>query len=440
MPIEITADAPTTSSDAGLLLLRQTDEKLGLCRRWAVHMPDDRDASRVAHSRLEQFRQRLFQISMGYEDCNDADHLRDDPVLKTACDGAPNGQALSAQPTLSRFENAVDARAIKALITDLEQSYVDELPADASLVVLDIDGTDDETHGNQQLAFFHGYYDHHMYHPLLVFDGTTGQLISAILRPGNAHAARGAMCVLTRLIRRIKARFPSAQILVRGDSGFCMPRILDRIEDLDRELGDVDFILGIAKNPRLLAMAKPAMDEAQRRYDETGRHIRHFTSIRYAASTWRHERHVVVKAEHHIRGANPRFVVTSLDDFDPRQIYDVIYCPRGQAENYIKDLKNALKADRLSCSRFFPNFFRLLLHAAAYRLMHQLRLAAAVVAPALARRQFDTLRTQLLKVAAHVKQTVRCIRIRLPRVFPLPRAFQDIARYLQAARPDPAPG
>lgn len=247
------------------------------------------------------------------------------------------------------------------------------------------------------------------------------------------------MCVLTRIIRRIKARFPSARILVRGDSGFCMPRILNRLEELNRELGDVDFVLGIAKNPRLLAMAATAMQEAERQHKEAGHHIRHFTSIRYAAATWRHERHVVVKAEHHIRGPNPRFVVTTLDDFDAGQIYDVVYCPRGQAENYIKDLKNALKADRLSCSSFFANFFRLLLHAAAYRLMHQLRVAARAVAPALARRQFDTLRTQLLKVAAHVEQTVRRIRVRLPRVFPLARAFQDIARYLQATRPDPAP-
>ncbi len=204
--------------------------------------------------------------------------------------------------------------------------------------------------------------------------------------------------------------------------------------------GSFTVQLGIAKNPRLPAMAAPAMKEARRRHEETGRHIRYFTSIRYAASTWRRERHVVVKAEHHIRGANPRFVVTTLGDFDAAQIYDVIYCARGQAENYIKDLKNALEADRLSCSRFFPNFFRLLLHVAAYRLMHQLRVAAAVVAPPLARRQFDTLRSQLLEVAAHVKQTVRRIRVRLPRVFPLARAFQDIATYLQAARPDPAPG
>ncbi len=190
--IEVTADAPRASSDGGLLLLRQADETLGLCERWAKEIPDDREATRVAHKRLEQVRQRVFQIAMGYEDCSDADHLRDDPVLKTTCDRLPNDQALSAQPTLSRFENAVDARAIEALINDLEQSYVDELPADTSLVVLDIDGTDDETHGNQQLTFFHGFYDHYMYHPLLVFDGDTGQLISAILRPGNAHAARGA--------------------------------------------------------------------------------------------------------------------------------------------------------------------------------------------------------------------------------------------------------
>jgi hypothetical protein len=438
-PIDVIADAPETSSDGGLLLVRQADDRLGLCQRLASRLPDQRDPDRIEHSREEQLRQRVLQIALGYEDCNDADRLRHDPLFKTACDRAPDGPPLSSQPTLSRFENVADGRAIKAMIADLEQSYVDGLPADTNLVVLDIDPTDDETHGRQQLTFFHGFYDQHMYHPLLVFDGQSGQLVSVLLRPGNAHAARGAKSLLTRIIRRIKVRFPSAQILVRADSGFCVPRILDQLEALKRELGDIHYVLGLAKNPRLLALAEEAIAEARRRYEMTRRHVRHFTAIQYAAATWSHERRVVAKAEHHHKGANPRFVVTDLDDVEPQLVYDVIYCARGQAENMIKDLKNALNADRLSCSRYVANFFRLLLHATAYRLMHAIRTAAATVAPDLATKQFDTLRLRLLKVAAHVTQSARRILVRLPRVFPLAEAFCRISHFLVQIPPPQAP-
>jgi Transposase DDE domain group 1 len=435
--VEVRADAPTTSSDGGLLLLRQADEGLGLSQWFAHCLNDDRDAKRVRHGRLEQVRQRLYQIAMGYEDCNDSDGLRHDPMFKTACDLCPEGDedGLSSQPTLSRFENAVSGRTLNQLRQRLEESYVQGLPADRQMVVLDIDSTDDETHGQQQLTFFHGFYDQHMYHPLLVFDGESGELVSVLLRPGNAHAARSAKSLLCGIIRRIKARFPNAQILVRADAGFCVPRLLEALEELQDELGDVEYVIGIAKNPRLLAMAETTMAEARRRYDETRRHVRHFSACRYSAETWSHERHVIIKAEHGSMGANPRFVVTTLDEFDPRLVYDVGYCARGRCENFIKDFKNALAGDRLSCGRYIANFFRLLLHAAAYRLLHALRTAAAFVAPELSRVQFDTLRLRLLKVAAFVTQSVRRILVRLPRSFPFAAAFRALAGQLARAAP-----
>src|ERR1700728_2583116 len=245
LPVEAVFDAPEVSSDGGLLLLREADARLGLTEWFAACLPDARAAERVEHNRIEQVRQRVFQIAMGYEDCNDDDTLRHDPLFKTACDRSPRcPRGLSSQPTLSRFENSVDGRALNRLRAGLEQSYVDGLPPGTQTVVLDIDTTDDATHGEQQLTFFHGFYDQHMYHPLLVFDGTSGDLASVLLRPGNAHAARSARSVLCRLVRRIKARFPRAQVVIRGDSGFCMPRILDALEALDAELGDVDYIIG----------------------------------------------------------------------------------------------------------------------------------------------------------------------------------------------------
>ena len=209
---------------------------------------------------MEQCRQRIYQIALGYEDCNDSNTLRHDPLLKTVCDRLPSDEhGLSSQPTLSRFENSMDWVTIRRLIRAFEETYVASLPDDTTEVILDIDATDDETHGAQQLAFFHGYYDHWMYHPLLVFDGDSGQLISVKLRPGNTHASSDSASMLARVIKRIKRRFPDAHILVRGDSGFCIPHILETLERMSEQHGDVDYLFGIAKNAVLLRSAEAAM-------------------------------------------------------------------------------------------------------------------------------------------------------------------------------------
>lgn len=433
-PVSVSFDAPQISSDGGAILLRQVDDELGLSQWFAAELPDDRAADKTAHDRREQVRQRLYQIALGYEDCNDADTLRHDPLLQTVCD-RPGGdrQGLSSQPTLSRFENAVGMRQIKRLLEQFEQRWVDALAADTEVVVLDIDPTDDPTHGAQQLSFFHGYYDQHMYHPLLIFDGD-GELVSAILRPGNTHAARGAGAVLERVIRRIKARFPSAQIVVRGDAGFGIGRVLEHLDRLDRELHGIAYLLGIAKNDALLRLAAPVLAAAAEQFAQQPGKVRAFSAVQYAAQSWSCPRRVIVKAEHTSKGANPRFVVTNLDEFDAGLLYDA-YCQRGQCENLIKDLKNALQADRLSCSRFVANFFRLLLHGAAYRLMRALRRAAHAVHSDLGAQQFDTIRLRVLKVAAIVRHSVRRVFVQLPRAFPCAAVFRALVeRTASAAR------
>ena len=436
----LSADAERVSSDGGVVLLRQLDERLGLTTRLTGLLSDRRDSRRVRHSRLEQVRQRVYQICLGYEDCNDADWLRHDPALRLACDAEDH--AMSSQPTLSRFENAISGRELNQLCRGYEQSYIDELATTTELIVLDIDSTDDQTHGNQELMCFHGFYDQHMLHPLLVFDALSGQLITALLRPGRAHAAKGAITILTRLIRAIRRRCPHASILVRGDSAFAMPKLLDRLEQLDAELGDVEYVIGLAKNSRVLELAKPLRTAVEEEFVDGGRFVRRFTWLSYATQSWPAERHVICKVERSHRGENPRFVVTTLSEFPANLIYDVAYCARGQAENFIKDLKNALRADRLSCHRFVANAFRLLLHAIAYRLMHALRATVARVAPTvedvstdhvrLATAQMDTLRLRLLKVAAHVTASVRRVLVRLPRAFPLAHVFFAVARDLGA--------
>jgi hypothetical protein len=430
-PLVLSCDAPDISSDGGVLLLRQLDDRLGLVRSFAALLDDDRDPSRRRHDRVEQLRQRIYQIALGYEDCLDANWLRHDPAMQYACGSIE--QPLSSQPTLSRLENAITGREHNRLWREFERQYIDELDPATTFVVLDIDGTDDETHGAQQLSMFHGFYDQHMFHPVLVFDGDAGHLISALLRPGNAHASRGATTMLERIIRAIKRRCPDAAIVVRGDSAFAMPKLMDRLEQLHDELGDVHYVLGLAQNSRLLELAEPLLAEAAEQYDATKRFVRRFTWVQYSTlKTWSRERDVVVKVEHSERGANPRFVVTTLTGFNAGLIYDRAFCPRGQSENYIKDLKTALAADRLSCHRFIANAFRLLLHAIAYRLMHALRVSVSAIEPALRRVQMDTLRLRLLKVAAVVVTSVRRIVVRMPRAFPLAATFTALARHLGA--------
>jgi len=429
LPVIVRFDAPEISSDGGALLLRQIDDQLGLTAAIAAGLPDERDPSKVVHSRLEQTRQRIYQIALGYEDGNDAERLRLDPVLKTVCDRTPQDpMGLSSQPTLCRWENASDGQAVGRTLRTLERLYVSSLDPETREVILDIDSTDDATHGQQQLSFFHGYYDHYMYHPLLVFDGD-GQLISAVLRPGNSHASRGARGLLRRLIRKIRKRCPHAMIVVRGDSGFCVPRILNELERLDEQLGEVHYLLGLAKNSTLIRQLEPEMDLARELHEKRAEKVVRYSSFSYAAKTWPRARHVVGKAEHGFQGRNPRFVISSLAEFPPDVLYPA-YCERGQCENRIKDLKNALFADRLSCSSFRANFFRLILHAAAYRLMFALRQALKPLSETLGKAQFDTIRLRLFKVAAEVQESTRRILVRLPKAFPFAKVFCQLARRL----------
>jgi hypothetical protein len=432
--IDVAFDAPEISSDGGWLLLRQMDDKLGLTEWFASLVPDGRDLKKTQHTRWEQVRQRVLQIAMAYEDCNDADHLRQDKVLKMACNLNPEDPSgLSSQPTLSRFENSADMSTVVKLIKAFEDTYVASLPDDTDAVVIDIDGTADPTHGAQQLSMFNKFYDQHMYFPLPFFDGD-GRLITALLRPGNVHDCRGVKYLLARIIGKLKARFPAASILVRGDSKFSLPRITLLLEQLDAELGGIEYLLGLQTNPVLKRLATEALDGAQRAYAETGRKARRFSEFLYKARSWPRHRHVVARVEVSTLGADIRFVVTTLNEFPAGFAYDR-YCARGSAENHIKNLKNALHADRLSCSTFVANFFRLLLYAAAYRLMYGLRLEVADVSPQLGRKQMDTLRLRLLKVAAIVSQSVRRILLRLPAVFPLRATFRTLLRRLNVSGP-----
>ena len=424
-PVVVRADGGALTSDAGVLLLRQLDERLGLTRRLARCVTDRRQPAKVRHEMLALVRQRIYQIALGYEDCNDADHLRADPALKLAVGRAPTEDDLASQPTLSRLENQVGWhecwRISEALLECYRQRHRKHPPA---RLVLDVDATDDETHGHQQLAFFHGYYDEHCYLPLLVFAQADGEgeqeLIGALLRPGNVHGGHRAMALIKAVVRRLREAFPECVIELRADSALARPEIYEGCEQLA-----IPYTMSLPKNERLMAMAQPWRRDAEAIHAEIGEQVQVFGEFAYAADTWLHERRVITKAEVMSKGENPRFVVTSRTDLEPEAHYR-FYCQRGDPENRIKELKLDLKADRLSCHRFWANQFRLLLHAAAYVLMQAMR--AALAGTEFARAQVNTLRLRLLKVGARIRESVRRVWVQLPSAYPWAHLWPRLAR------------
>lgn len=413
-------DGPQLTSDGGLCWLAEADAALGICATLASQIPEWRSGS-VRHSLETLVRQRVFQIACGYEDQNDADTLRHDPLLKLVCGRLPDEVDLASQPTLSRLENAVDRRACYHPAITLVDLYLQQRGEKGTpdRIVLDFDGTDDPAHGHQEGVAYHGYYAQHMYHPLLVFDGDTGHLITAVLRPGTVHASRGALAVLKRLVRRIRSRWPQLPIELRADSGFAIPALYDYCED-----HHIAYVIGLATNDRLKQVAAPLGEEAAQHRTETGEKARLFAENQYQAGTWRQERRVIVKAEALEKGLNLRFVITSRDD-SPEDLYDW-YTQRGDhPELCIKDLKEGCFADRLSCHRFWANQFRLLLHSAVYWLLDTIRRwLARLHIPHL---QLGTLRLRLLKIGGWVRQHLEVISLHLASSHPGEPLWQLLA-------------
>lgn len=422
-PVDASFDLEALTSDGGLVWLREADEALGLSADLAAAMPDWRRGP-VRHPLAGLLQQRLYQIACGYADQNDATTLRHDPLLKQVCGRLPvSGAALASQPTLSRLENAVDRNACYRLAWALVEIYLRERARDGvpTRILLDLDGTDDPVHGDQDGSAYHGYFRQHMYHPLLVYDGDTDQLVAAVLRPGNAHAGRGAVAILRRLVRAIRQRWPDVVIEIRADSGFALPTLYEFCEE-----HELVYTIGLVPNARLEAVAAPLLARALAEAEQTGQKVRLIGETTYQAGSWPAERRVVYKAEALAKGPNTRFVVTNRTAA-AQAVYDA-YVDRGEPENWIKDLKNHCFADRLSCHTFWANQFRLLLHAAVYWLLDTLR--RWLVKAGLDRMQLDTLRLRLLKIGGWVRELPTLVRLHLAASHP-GRPLWD----LLAARP-----
>jgi hypothetical protein len=407
LALEAAFDGGRITSDGGLLWLARVDSELGLCQAISECVPEWRNR-RGRHPLASLVRQRVFQIACGYEDQNDSDALREDPLLKVVCGSLPeSGQELASQPTISRMENAATIRSCYEMAQLLFESYLSQREKDGvapERVLLDFDSTDDPTHGEQEGSYYHGYYGQHMYHPLLVFDGESGHLLTALLRAGNTHASNSSVAVLKRIVSRLRDRWPGVAIEIRADAGFAVPALYDYCE---RE--GITYTIALITNERLKEMAGGLLEAAIEEHERTMQKARLFGEDLYGAASWEHERRVIYKAEAMQQGTNRRFVVSTRAD-EPKALYE-FYAQRGEAENWIKDFKLHMRADRLSCQRFVANQFRLLLHAAAYWLMDALR--RKLMESGAVRMQLDSLRLHLIKIGGRVRELLTKVRLHL---------------------------
>src|SRR5947209_14975508 len=437
LPVVVQRHEGQLTSDAGLLPIAQFDRRWNYTARMAAcleDLPCNDPAQRHRrpqnqHRRIEMLRQRLFGMLAGYEDCNDHDTLRDDPAFKMIADRLPEDEALASQPTLSRFENSVTPAVLQRLIDftiatgieRLKEKHGGKLPAS---ITLDLDATDDPTHGHQQLTLFHGYYGQYQYFPLIISEPTTKHVFLAWLRPGTGHAALGADEDLMRVVTALRKERPDIQIHVRGDAGFGVPWMYAICEE-----NGLSYTFGFSTNARLKALTEALMQRAVEQYERTKHKARLFECFPYQCDSWSSPRTVVAKAECHAGGTNLRFVVLNLPGIitpaHAEAAYDD-YVQRGESEHRMDELKNGLRMDRLSCHRFMANVLRLLLHVAAMNLLGAWR-QSDQLPQALQVGQPCTWRTSLIKVAATIVQSTRRIVVRVTAHWPWWPLYQAVA-------------
>lgn len=406
------------TSDAGSLLLKQADRKIGLTRDLNNVLPDPRQQEKCLHTQHEMLKQRIYGLALGYEDLNDHSELRKDVAFQTAVE---TSEDLASSPTLCRLENRADRKAAVNITKLIIEKFTASFKSAPTRLVLDFDATDDPTHGRQEGCFFHGYYDRYCFLPLYVFCGS--QLLVAYLRPSNIDPARHSWAILSLLVKRLRKEWPDVEIVFRGDSGFCRWRMLRWCDK-----NDVDYIVGLAKNKRINAMASDLMAEAEEEFVTTGEKQRLFSETMYAAGTWDKKRRVIMKAEHTMQGSNPRYVVTSLHG-DPQDLYDNEYCARGDMENRIKEQQMDMFSDRTSCHKWWPNQMRLLLSSLAYVLVESIR-RLALKGTELANAQCGTIRLKLFKLGSVIIRNTRRIRFHASSAYPYQDLFCLVARRL----------
>ncbi len=424
-------DGGRISSDGGVILLAAAERRLQLAERLAAVIQDPRDPARVKHAMADILRARIFAIACGYEDANDLDLLRTDLAFKLACGRLPDsGPDLCSQPTCSRLENLPDLRTVIRLGGVLVDLWLLSHATPPESITLDIDDTVDVVHGHQQLSLFNGHHDERCFLPIHIYEAGTGRPVAMILRPGKTPTGKEIRGHLRRLVRRIRRRWPTTRILIRGDSHYGRAEVMEWCEK-----NGLDYIFGLPGNKVLTRLVDESADDIRtRRALEQKPVLRGYVETRYNAKSWKAERRACARIEATTMGLDIRFVVTNLGNSSAEHIYDVIYCARGQAENLIKMHKSQLASDRTSCRSAIANQFRLVLHTAAYWLMLTLR-EAVPKTHRLARVEFATLRLRLFKLGTRVIETVSRVRLAFAAACPEAHLFRSIAATLQPAGP-----
>src|SRR4029450_10224458 len=375
--VDLDFDGGLLSSDAGLMLLKDPDEQLGLTRALAAVLKDARDPRRVHFTLHDLLKQRVLQIAAGYEDANDANTLRHAPIFKLLLDRLPDtGPPLASQPTLSRFENHVSRTELYRMARVLVEQFLASYSRPPQLTVLGFAGPEAPVQGEQEQARYDGYSGGYCFLPLHLYEGLSGRLITTIFK-AKRFTGTQMLSVLTRLVKRLRQAWPDTLLIFRGDSHFAYPEVMQWIE----AQADLSYVTGLPSNAVLQTLAREVVEQAKRAYEHNGAKITRFHSTRYQAGTWSRSRRVVIKVEVSDQGVNTRFVVTDMEEARTKGLYQYIYCARGQAENELKDHKRYLKSDRTSCHRFKANQFRVFLHSAAYVLLDTLRREVFKTAP-----------------------------------------------------------
>src|SRR5512132_859453 len=412
--VDLDFDGGRLSSDAGLVLLKDPDEQLGLTHNLAAVLSDPRDPRRVHFTHRDLLKQRVFQIAAGYEDANDANTLRHDPIFKLLLERLPEtGAPLASQPTLSRFENRVSRTELYRMALELLHQFIASYATPPKVIVLDVDDTEDPVHGGQEQARFDGYYGGYCFLPCHLYEGLSGRLITTILKAKRFTGAQ-MLSVLKRLVKRLRHSWPDTLLIFRGDSHFASPEVMQWIE----EQSVLHYVTCLTSNTVLKELAREVVEQAKRASAHSGHKVTRFHSTRYQAGTWSRSRRVVIKVEVSEQGVNTRFVVTDMEQARTQVLYQQIYCARGQAENEIKDHKLYLKSDRTACHRFEANQFRLFLHSAAYVLLDTLRREVLKTTP-WASATMETIQLRLFKLGARVQEFTDRIKISLPSSCPV---------------------
>jgi len=413
------------SSDAGVLFLRATESKIGLINRIAALIPEWRHKGYVKHDLIQLLTQRVFQVACGYEDGNDSNTLRDDPLFKIGCNEMPDsGKPLASQPTMCRFENAPSRTTLYRIAQGIFDHFISSYKKPPKAILVDIDETDDPTYGSQQMSLFNAYYDSYCYQPMHVYEGSSGKLITSILRPGKRPTGKEIAMILSRLVKKIKANWPLTEVLFRGDCHHAVPEVFELCEQYNMK-----FIVGLTTNAILLDRARSVIEKAKELFEYHQKPVKLYGEFEYQAASWPKAYRVIVKVEYNDKGSNIRFIVTRLAHSHRRFVYETIYCGRGAMELMIKELKNHLASDRTSCSSFQANQFRLFIHSLAYILLHAFR-EKYLVGTAFAKAQFDTIRLKLLKIGTRVISLATKIKIHLATGYPEKDTFYLIYQSL----------